>query len=92
MSYEDDLIFNPREARKFASDLTHFSAELKDSTGALLSKLRQLGDTWRDPKYHEFADELERSVYGYLEKFQEVSELVRDDLIKRAERASAVHN
>lgn len=82
---------DPEELKAFAHYLSAFNANLKDETGNMLGRLKGLGDTWNDPKYREFADELERNARAYLIRFDEIAEEVINDLKGRAERAEKIH-
>jgi len=82
---------DPEELINFANYLDGFSVSLRDDTGNLLGHLRELGNTWDDPKYGEFADELERNARAYLEKFDDIAEKVIVELKGKAQRAMDVH-
>ena len=82
---------DPENLISFANYLNSFSSSLRDDTGNLLAHLRELGDSWRDPKYAEFADELERNARAYLDKFDDIAEKVTVELKGTAQRAMEVH-
>lgn len=81
----------PEELINFANYLNSFSNSLKDDTGNLLGRLRDLGNTWNDPKYGEFADELERHARAYLQKFDQIADVLIAELKGKAQRAKEVH-
>jgi len=54
-------IVSPEELRKFASDLKHFSDELKQNLGQLHARFKQLGETWRDQEHKKFEKEFDQA-------------------------------
>lgn len=81
----------PEELINFANYLNSFSNSLKDDTGNLLGRLRDLGNTWDDPKYGEFANELEHHARAYLQKFDQIADVLIAELKGKAQRAKEVH-
>jgi uncharacterized protein YukE len=60
---------DPKEIRRFQSDMNRFNGELDVITKKLKSHLRTLGDTWRDDEYRKFEamiDDVLRSFNRYL--------------------------
>jgi WXG100 family type VII secretion target len=84
------VIINPREVRRFASQLKQFTAELSAGGSRLHAQFKQLGETWRDPAYVKFAEEFTQTMKN-LQRFSRVAEEVHPRLVKTAERAEAVH-
>ena len=79
-------IVNPRELRRFASDLKRFNAELRGSTARLQAQFYRLGDTWRDQEHARFAREFEQTM-RVLERFRQVADEQIPFLVRKADAA-----
>jgi len=66
-------IVDPSELRRFAQALKRFNSELEGSCQRINGEFRQLGDTWRDQKYHKFAQEFEQTLQ-MIQRFIRTSE------------------
>lgn len=78
-------IVNPEELRRFASQLKHFNAGLKEQMTALSGKLESLSATWRDQENKRFAEEFERNLKS-MSHFVEVNEEYIPFLLRKADR------
>lgn len=55
-------IVKPVDVRKFAQQLSAFTADLNASTSRLQWQFRQLGETWRDQEHQRFENEFEQAT------------------------------
>ena len=63
---------NPEEIRIFAGALENYLHTLEEETGRLDGAFSQVGETWDDPKRHEFED-IYQQLKGVLHTFQETA-------------------
>jgi uncharacterized protein YukE len=84
------VIIDANELRQFAAQLRHFNSQLAVDAKRLSAQFRQLGETWRDPAYGRFAQEFEQTMRN-LRRFQQVSDQVIPQLLRKADRAEQVH-
>jgi uncharacterized protein YukE len=64
---------DPTELRRFARDLSHFSAELQGLMTNLHGRMRKLEENWRDQEQRRFAEEFDQTVKT-LTRFVKASE------------------
>jgi uncharacterized protein YukE len=64
---------NPDELDRFASNLTTFNGQLRDSMGRLKGQFNGLGDTWRDDEQRKFAEEFVQTM-RVLDRFLKVAD------------------
>lgn len=84
------VIIESGELRNFASHLGRFNSSLGSEMSNLQAQFSRLGESWRDPAYGAFADELEQTVND-LRRFQETSAQFIAMLQSKADRVDAVH-
>lgn len=77
-------IVDPSELRRFAQALKRFNSELTSSSQRINAEFRRLGDTWRDQKYHKFAQEFDQTL-RMIQSFLRTSEPVVQFLNKEAQ-------
>ena len=76
---------DPAELRRFARDLKRFDDDLQRQVAVLQSRLRSLGETWRDQEQREFSEQFELTVRA-LKKFTEASSEHVPFLLRKADR------
>lgn len=74
---------DPAELRRFAQDLSRFSAELQNLMAGLHARMLGLGETWKDQEQRKFSEELEDTMKA-LRRFLEASERHVNFLGKKA--------
>lgn len=84
------VIIDADDLDQFAMQLDCFNRELSDQASKLRALFRQLGETWRDPAYGNFAQEFEETVKN-LERFQRIADETIPKLRGKARRARDVH-
>lgn len=84
------VILDADELDRFAGTLHHFSRNLTDEMHGLAAEFARLGDTWRDPMYERFGDELDQVVM-LLQRFNRAAEEYVPHLHDTARRARDVH-
>jgi uncharacterized protein YukE len=67
------VIVDPEELRRFASDLKVFNDRMRDQMATLRGRFRHLGETWRDQEQQRFAQEFDKTV-KVLDRFVRESE------------------
>ena len=85
------VIIDPDELENFARQLSEFNSNLADEIRNLTSAYKRLGETWRDPAYHKFAQEFEQTMNN-LRRFQRIAEDTTPKLKKTASLARQVHH
>ena len=78
-------IVDPAELRRFAHQLTNFSAELEERMTTLASQLHSLNSTWRDQEHKKFAEEFEHHL-KLIARTIEASNQYAPFLLRKAER------
>ena len=78
-------IVDPAELRRFAHQLTNFSAELEERMTTLASQLHNLNSTWRDQEHKKFAEEFEHHL-KLIARSIEASNQYAPFLLRKAER------
>lgn len=61
----------PDEIERFAGSLTYANTQLRDLTSWLRGQVEHLSQTWDDPKFYQFRDELEqasRTLYRFIDQ------------------------
>lgn len=86
----DIVIIQSGELRNFASYLSQFNGNLASEMSNLQAQFSRLGETWRDPAYGTFSEELEQTLTN-LRRFNEISADFVSMLMAKADRADAVH-
>lgn len=84
------VIFDPDEVDRFAVALDQFSRYLTDEMNGLAAEFARLGDTWRDPAYERFGDELKQAVQ-LLQRFNRAAEEYVPHLHEMAEGGREVN-
>ena len=84
------VILDPDELENFARQLNEFNSNLGEEIRRLTSLYKRLGETWRDPAYHKFAQEFEQTTNN-LRRFQKTAEDTIPKLNKTASLARQVH-
>ncbi len=79
-------IIDPAEVRRFAADLRRFTDGMHEQMNALVSRHRNLGQTWRDQEHKKFADEFEHTMRSLGRFREQVTEHV-PFLLRKAQRA-----
>jgi len=67
-------IVSPEEVRRFAAELKNFNSSLDSDCKKINSRLKALGNTWRDQEHKKFEQEFtqtERIIKQFLQKSQE---------------------
>jgi uncharacterized protein YukE len=75
---------NPEELRRFAQGLKQFGDQLRQSVSRLNGQFSRLGETWRDQKHQQFAQEYQKIVKS-LDSFVQTSERHIPFLLKEAD-------
>jgi len=63
----------PADVKKFSKDLKSFNSTLKSDYSRIHSKLKQLGQTWRDREHKKFESEFDQTA-KFIKKFLNSSE------------------
>lgn len=79
------VIAEPEDPERFASELNHFNAQLADSLSRLNGQFARLGETWRDQEHAKFADEYQETA-RVLHHFMRSSEEQIPFLLRKARR------
>ncbi len=66
------VIMHPEDLEQFARELEHLNANLEHEMSRLRARLAVLGQTWRDPQYTHFAQEVEQTTVA-LRRFTEAT-------------------
>lgn len=66
-------IVDPEHLKRFASNLSHFTSDLREQSQNLHMQFTRLGDTWRDQEQAKFADEFVQMLAA-LERFASTAE------------------
>ncbi|MDX2148190.1 MAG: hypothetical protein SFZ23_11780 [Planctomycetota bacterium] len=78
-------VVDPAELRRFAQDLKRLNDTMASQMGVLLSRLTELGQTWRDQEHTKFCLEFEQTV-RVLARFNESAERHIPFLLRKAEK------
>lgn len=78
-------IMDPEEVRRFAKELKHFNAGLRQGMTLLEARFKALGDSWQDQEQQRFAEEFSQTMRA-LKKFVEVSNEHTPFLLRKAQR------
>ncbi len=79
-------IVDPDHLKRFAGNLRHFTADLREQSQSLHRQFTRLGDTWRDQEQAKFAEEFTQMLAA-LERFS-VSAEAQIPLLQR--KAAAI--
>jgi uncharacterized protein YukE len=78
-------IASPEELERFAQNLKHFNAQLKDSMARLEGQFANLGDTWRDQEQLKFDQEFQQTM-RVLHHFMRTADAHIPFLLRKAQR------
>ena len=77
-------IIDPAEVRRFAADLRRFTDGMHEQMNALVSRHRNLGQTWRDQEHKKFVEQFEQNM-KVIARFTEATEQYVPYLLRKAE-------
>jgi len=79
-------IITPEDVKRFSSDLQRFNSTLKSDYSRIHSKLKQLGQTWRDQEHKKFEKEFDQTAKA-IKQFLSSSEKYVPFLQRKAKAA-----
>jgi uncharacterized protein YukE len=78
------------EMERFAGELIRFNNDLWNTMQRLNAQFSRLGETWRDPAYHQFAREMQQTA-AHMRHLMAAAEQYSIFLKRKAEKVRAVH-
>lgn len=84
-------VVDPGELRRFAHDLKRFNNGLREQMTALMGRMNELGETWRDQEHVKFAADFEQTMRA-LAKFTDTTDKHVPFLVRKAEKIEAYLN
>ena len=78
------LVIHPEDLEQFARDLDRFNSDLNSAMSMLRGRLSTLGQTWRDPAFDKFSNDMNQGIRT-LNQYSQASSEFTSYLRRKAE-------
>lgn len=87
---DGNVHIDAEELRQFVNHLKRFDTDLSNSLSQLRSHFFVLGETWRDPAFHQFVEQFGQITH-FLECYLQTSQEIQPAISALANRVDRVH-